>query len=208
MTTLTVVHLKELHKQLTHYVDPRNKKGFYRKFCFWVVQQWNSRDYYESEIRDSGYDYSTIPKRTNIKLKDEAKSYNEFINANTGQAECTHVSGYGMRCETMEERLSECYGDACSEFISKFLELHAFKLPDSVNKEYADNVWDAMFGEAFDYKETPDLYAANDAIILGFNLYGSEQEPYTCPMYDVDSYDDNYFGKWTLADFKKELIVK
>lgn len=39
MITLTAEHLKELHKQLTHYVDPRNKEGFYRKFIFWVVQQ-------------------------------------------------------------------------------------------------------------------------------------------------------------------------
>lgn len=159
-------------------------------------------------MRDSGYDCSTYPKKTNIKLKDSVGLYKEFINANTGQTVCTHESGHGMCCEDMEEALCECYGDACSEVIRDFLERRELSLPDSVDTKYADTVWGAMFGEAFDHKKTPDLYDANDAIIMGFNVYGTEKAPYTCSMNGVDSYDDNYFGKWTLADFKKELMVK
>jgi hypothetical protein len=211
MTTLTVEHLNELHTQLTHYVDPTNKDGFYRKFALWVFKTWKSADFYDTEVRDTDFDCSTFPVRTGTKLTANITTYCEFINANTGQSECTFSSGSGMRCQDMSEPFGEMYGEACSEFVSDYVAKHDLTIPDTYQYEIDDddyNVTAAIFCELFDYEKDPELYDASADIASSFNQLGYGQEQYTCPIQFDGEYEDNHFGKWTLADFKKELMVK
>lgn len=52
METLSAHHLKLLRKELSHYVDPNNRKGFFRNFVWWVVRHWGSGEKYISKHND------------------------------------------------------------------------------------------------------------------------------------------------------------
>ncbi|MEB6566339.1 hypothetical protein MXL26_13600, partial [Acinetobacter towneri] len=66
-----------------------------------------------------GYDCSSYPEKTNQSLSDKCPTYADFINANTGFSECTHVSGQGMRCQEYEEKLLEIFGEATAKKIDE-----------------------------------------------------------------------------------------
>ena len=91
--------LKKVEQDLAYYICPKNKNGFVKEFASWVCNEWSKNEFYETDIRDLGYDCSSHPKKTNQSLSDKCSTYADFINANTGFSECTHVSRQGMRCQ-------------------------------------------------------------------------------------------------------------
>ena len=93
--------LKDIEISLDKYVSPNNKDGFYRKFVLWVIRTWEASEFIDEEVGDVGFDVSTHPKKTGLKLKDKVRTYAEFINSNNGNSTATFCSGSGMSCETI-----------------------------------------------------------------------------------------------------------
>jgi len=207
MPVVTADYLKALQLELRHYVAPDNREGFFRTFLIWVVKTWQKANYYDTEVRDLGYDCSRFPVATNDKLCERITFYREFINANTGVSVYTFEPGMGMCCESYETKLQELYGDACSRQIAKFVSQHKLTLPATMAGADTEDVVEAIFMEAFDPGKTPELARISDDILLEFNQLGWAQAPYTCPRSSPTDYDDNHFGGWTLQDFKKAMLV-
>ena len=207
MPVVTPEHLRELQAHLKHYVDPENRDGFFRTFVIWVIKTWTAAEFYDTEIRDQGYDCSPFPVKTGEPLSEHCIYYRDFFNANTGETEPTFESGSGMRCEEIGSRLEEIYGEACTQKLIAYVKQHGLTLPEDVQDEYVNTVDEAIFAEAFDRKTMPELHEVAEDIMWG--IFGAEQRPYEVERIGPDPEDiqDNYFGSWTLKDFKKAMVV-
>lgn len=64
MPEITTKHLTELKETLEKYFDSSNAGGFINIFYKWVVDNWDSGKFYETEIIDSGYEVSQHPLST------------------------------------------------------------------------------------------------------------------------------------------------
>lgn len=201
--------LKKVEQDLAYFVSPENKDGFIKEFASWVYGEWSKNDFYETDIVDLGYDCSSYPEKTNQSLSDKCPTYADFINANTGFSECTHVSGQGMRCQEYEEKLLEIFGDACAKKLDDLVELYQLEVPEKY-KKFAENISELIFLEVVDHHEDSELYEVCDDILLKYNQLGVASSPYTCPIcgWDEDNdlaiyCDESIFKDYTLEDFKK-----
>ncbi|MEB6565785.1 hypothetical protein MXL26_10580 [Acinetobacter towneri] len=201
--------LKKVEQDLAYFVSPENKDGFIKEFASWVYGEWSKNDFYETDIVDLGYDCSSYPEKTNQSLSDKCSTYADFINANTGFSECTHVSGQGMRCQEYEEKLLEIFGEATAKKIDELVELYKLEVPEKY-KKHAKNISELIFHELVDYSDDSELYDLCDYILFKYNQLGVASQPYTCPVvgWDDDNdraiyCDESIFKDYTLEDFKK-----
>ena len=201
--------LKKVEQDLAYFVSPENKDGFIKEFASWVYGEWSKNKFYESDIRDLGYDCSTHPEKTNQSLSDKCPTYADFINANTGFSVCTYVSGQGMRCEVYEEKLLEVFGESTAKKLDELVELYQLKVPEKY-KEWAENISKLIFHEVVDHNEDSELYEVCEDILFKYNQLGVASSPYTCPIYGWDKdndlaiyCDESIFKDYTLEDFKK-----
>lgn len=203
--------LKDIEISLDKYVSPNNKDGFYRKFVLWVIRTWEASEFIDEEVVDVGFDVSTHPKKTGLKLKDKVRTYAEFINSNNGNSTATFCSGSGMSCETIEGSLQEVFSDACSIELNKEVERLNISLPSEF-KDYADDMSEFIFCQAASHKTHEELYDVCDSIGMRFGSLGSEVEPYVCPYFFAgDGYYANHehkFANLTLADFKRMALAQ
>lgn len=205
--------LKQIEKDLAEYVSPNNEQGFIKKFAFWVYSQWSQNPFYDTDIVDVGFDCSSHPEKTDELLSERCRTYAEFINANTGNTVCTHISGSGMRCEEYSENLREIYGDACSKKLDELIEFYKLEVPEKY-KKHAENIREMIFFECVDHEEDSELYDVCDSILYRFNQTGMELEPYDCPLAappenGKNVYSDNLvFKDYTLDDFKKMVVIE
>ncbi|MEB6566295.1 hypothetical protein MXL26_13310, partial [Acinetobacter towneri] len=147
------------------FVSPENKDGFIKEFASWVYGEWSKNDFYETDIVDLGYDCSSYPEKTNQSLSDKCPTYADFINANTGFSECTHVSGQGMRCQEYEKKLLEIFGDACAKKLDDLVEPYQLEVPEKY-KKHAKNISELIFHELVDYSDDSELYDLCDYILF------------------------------------------
>ncbi|WP_168419382.1 hypothetical protein [Acinetobacter towneri] len=201
--------LKKVEQDLAYFICPKNKNGFVKEFASWVCNEWSKNEFYETDILDLGYDCSSHPKKTNQSLSDKCSSYADFINANTGFSECTHVLGQGMRCQEYEEKLLEIFGEATAKKIDELVELYKLEVPEKY-KKHAKNISELIFHELVDYSDDSELYDLCDYILFKYNQLGVASSPYTCPIcgWDEDNdlaiyCDESIFKDYTLEDFKK-----
>lgn len=201
--------LKKVEQDLAYFVSPENKDGFIKKFASWVYGEWSKSDFYETDIVDLGYDCSSYPEKTNQSLSDKCSTYADFINANTGFSECTHVSGQGIRCQEYEEKLLEIFGDACTKKLDDLVELYQLKVPEKY-KQFAENISELILREVVDHNEDSELYEVYEDILFKYSQVGVALEPYSCPIVGWDEDDDkavycdeSIFKDYTLEDFKK-----
>lgn len=201
--------LKKVEQDLAYFICPKNKNGFVKEFASWVCNEWSKNEFYETDIRDLGYDCSSHPKKTNQSLSDKCPTYADFINANTGFSECTHVSGQGMRCQEYEEKLLEVFGEATAKKIDELVELYKLEVPEKY-KKHAKNISELIFHELVDYSDDSELYDLCEDILFKYNQLGVASQPYTCPVvgWDDDNdraiyCDESIFKDYTLEDFKK-----
>ncbi len=206
MRNLTV-SLKKVEQDLAYFVSPNNKDGFIKEFASWVYSEWSKNDFYKTDIIDLGYDCSSHPEKTNQSLSDKCPTYAEFINANTGFSECTHVSGQGMRCQVYEEKLLEVFGEATAKKIDELVELYKLEVPEKYKKD-AESISELIFLELVDHSIDSELYEVCEDILFKYNQLGVASFPYTCPIdgWDNDKAlycDESIFKDYTLEDFKK-----
>ena len=201
--------LKKVEQDLAYYICPKNKNGFVKEFASWVCNEWSKNEFYETDIRDLGYDCSSHPKKTNQSLSDKCSTYADFINANTGFSECTHVSRQGMRCQEYEEKLLEVFGEAAAKKIDELVELYKLEVPEKY-KKHAKNISELIFHELVDYSDDSELYDLCEDVLFKYNQLGVASQPYTCPVvgWDDDNdraiyCDESIFKDYTLEDFKK-----
>ncbi|MEQ0924913.1 hypothetical protein ABLT40_14260 [Acinetobacter schindleri] len=201
--------LKKVEQDLAYFICPKNKNGFVKEFASWVCNEWSKNEFYETDITDLGYDCSSHPKKTNQSLSDKCSTYADFINANTGFSECTHVSGQGMRCQEYEEKLLEVFGEATAKKIDELVELYKLEVPEKY-KKHAKNISELIFHELVDYSDDSELYDLCEDILFKYNQLGVASQPYTCPVvgWDDDNdraiyCDESIFKDYTLEDFKK-----
>ena len=201
--------LKKVEQDLAYFVSPENKDGFIKEFASWVYGEWSKGDFYETDIVDLGYDCSSYPERTNQSLSDKCPTYADFIHANTGFSECTHVSGQGMRCQEYEDRLLEVFGEATAKKIDELVDLYKLEVPEKY-KKYAKNISELIFHELVDYSDDSELYDLCEDILFKYSQLGVSSQPYRCPVVgwnddnDRAIYcDESIFKDYTLEDFKK-----
>lgn len=193
MPELRIEHLSDLESELEKYIDPKNIFGFRKSFIEWVAIAWSNAGFYDTEIRDTGFDRSSFPVAGNVKLKEKTKNYCDFINANTGNSMPTFNSGSGMRCETFEEKLHEFFGEKCSLFVDKYIDRLSLTVPKTGEFSHCDSVAEIIWGDEMD---------GCDDIIMRFGCLGHEVSPYLCEMNGFDSYAMGLFGNCKIADFK------
>lgn len=199
--------LKKVEQELAYFVSPKNKEGFIKVFASWVYGEWSKNYFYETDIRDVGYDCSSYPEKTNQLLSDKCLTYADFINANTGVSVCTHVSGQGMACQDYEENLLEVFGEATAKKLDELVELYKLEVPEKY-KKHAKNISELIFFEVVDHYDDSELYDLCDDILLKYNQLGVASQPYACPLVGWDKdraiyCDESIFKDYTLEDFKK-----
>lgn len=192
MTEITPDHLVKLLEELENYTSPSNMFGFRKEFKAWVADSWITALFYDTDIVDSGFDVSQYPLRTTLNLREVATTYCDFINSNTGQSMATYISGCGIACESYSDKLAEFYGDKCHDFINRFITVNNLIVPNSPEFKDLDDISDILAENAIEGGE--DIY-------YRFGRDGSDLEPYTCGMIDINKYAKNIFGKWVLQDF-------
>ena len=197
--------LKELESKLNYYCDPSNTDGFLPLFVDWVIEKWETLEYYDIEYIDQGYDCSSHPKRTGKKLSENIQYYWEFINAANGSREATFCSGSGFRADTTESDFGVFFSDTMSNVFDKEIEKMSIALPQEFSNECED-VNEFIYGQYACHVKYPKLCDICDDIVLKYGCFGWNRDPYICEMmFDLDDtkQSDHRFAMMTLQDFEE-----
>lgn len=193
--TSNVKILKSIHNALKAYSCPNNLDGFYPDFCAWVLREWEARPYYITELANFGHDLTQYPYRTDFLLREKAKTYRDFINANNGRHYATSLPDQGTACEPMEKNLYE--------FFHETMRLHALThIEDCFPELDADDFWNRIFCE--DFKDRAEVSVAEE-IAAQFGYYSIAADPYIAPLIIHNDQKQCRFQRWELRDFKSAL---
>ncbi|RYZ58986.1 MAG: hypothetical protein EOP07_05430 [Proteobacteria bacterium] len=193
--TSNVKILRSIHEALKSYSCPNNLDGFYPHFCGWVLREWEARPYYLTELANFGHDLTQHPYRTDFLLREKAKTYRDFINANNGRHYATSLPDQGTACEPMEKNLYE--------FFHESMRLHALThIEESFLELDADDFWNRIFCE--DFEDRAEVLAAEE-IASQFGFYGYAADPYLAPLVLPKEENHYPFQNWELRDFQAAL---
>ena len=203
--------LLEIYDFLYDLTNINNKKGIYRNFIEWVIENWSTNEFYDTEEVDAGYDCSYHPRRTGERLKNKVKLYQDFIHSNTGQTVATYCSGSGISTEEYYEILTNYLEEYIREQTFNFIKKRDYKIPDDYKlrfeidseDETPEIIFEAITEDAFLNKEEEEIARSIQEMIFGYFIHGD----YVPSPLGNNEYAKNKFSNWTLDKFKEEYLI-